>query len=68
MKYEMANANDPLDIIKATQLSVVNAIIDLVAELEKETNQPGLTWEQLNYMLVVFRDKQPEVFMQKDEM
>lgn len=66
MNFEMANGDDPEEIILATQRSLIRAIKEILVDLRKETDMPGLTWEQLDYFLTKFGDKKPTVITQKD--
>lgn len=71
MRYEMAHSDNPEEIIAATQRSLVDAmrgvIKDLKADQQKLGKQPGLTWEQIDYFLVSFRDKTPKVIFQEHD-
>ena len=62
----MANGDDPLDVIKATQASVIHAMRDVINAL-KEPGVSGLTWDQIEYLLNKFEEKQPTVFIQKGD-
>lgn len=69
MQFEMASSDNPEEIILATQRSLVDAIRgvikDLKADQEKLGKQPGLTWEQIDYILINMRDKTPKVIFQE---
>lgn len=69
MKFEMAHSEKPEEIILATQRSLVQAMRDVVNDLKADKKklgkQPGLTWEQIDYLLVSFRDKTPQVIFQE---
>lgn len=68
MKFEMATADKPEEIILATQRSLVNSMRDVLKELKTDSplgKQPGLTWEQIDYFLVSFRDKTPKIIFQE---
>lgn len=66
--FEMANSDDPDAIIAATQRSFVEAIRGVVKDLQKIQPTPGLTWEQIDYLLVEFGKKKPTVIHQEGEM
>lgn len=67
--FEMANADDPEEIIWAAQRSIIKAMKEILADAKKETNAPpGLTWEQINYFLDMMMDKKPEIIRQTMEI
>lgn len=66
--FEMANSDDPEGIIAAAQHSVIFAMQGVIAGLQKESGAPGLTWDQLNYLLNGFMNKKPIVIHQDGEM
>lgn len=67
--FEMANSDNPEEIILATQRSLVDSmrevLKDLKADKSKLGKQPGLTWEQIDYFLLSYRDKTPRVIFQE---
>lgn len=69
MKFEMANSDDPAEIVAAAQRSLVDSMRDVIkslkADQEKLGKQPGLTWEQIDYFLLSYRDKTPKIIIQK---
>ncbi len=67
MSFEMADASKPEEIIKATQASVIKAIQEVITGLKEEVKAPGLTWEQIEYILQGFADKQPTIIKQDRE-
>lgn len=64
--FEMAQADKPEEIIAATQRSLVNAMLGVLEDLKADSriNQPGLTWEQIEYFLNGFKEKVPTVIRQ----
>ena len=69
--FEMANADNPEEIIAATQRSLVDALKEVIADLQKLPNYqgvPGLTWGQIDYLLEGFRNKMPKVIHQQGAM
>lgn len=66
--FEMAETGDTRGIIGATQRSLISAIKDLVSDLKKETKAPGLTWDQLDYLLEGFRNKEVTLIEQEHEV
>ena len=68
MNYEMANSDNPEEIILATQRSFVKALKGIIADVKETTKQPGLTWEQIDYLLTSFGEKKPTVITQEKEM
>lgn len=72
MNFEMAHSDKPEEIILATQRSLVDAIRgvinDLKADKQKLGKQPGLTWEQIDYILLNMREKPPKIIFQSEDM
>lgn len=69
MEFEQANGDNPQEIIIATQRSLIKAIKGVISDVRKDTKAPGLTWEQLDYLLDKFKDKEPTVvFKTGDEI
>lgn len=66
--FEMANSDDPKEIIMASQRSIIRAMKDVVNGLREETMKglPGMTWEQIEYLLDSFEKKEPEIIIQKE--
>jgi hypothetical protein len=61
LKYEMAHADNPEQIILATQRSVIEAMRNIILDLSKDPNirVPGLTWDQIDKFLLDFKEKAP---------
>jgi len=68
MNFEMAKGNSPEDIAKATQRALISSMRDIFKLMKAEIMQPGLTWEQIEYILVQFEKKKPAIFEQEEEM
>lgn len=68
MNFEMAKGNSSEDIVRATQKALIISMKQFVKELQEEIKQPGLTWDQVNYLLESFEKKQPVIFEQAEEM
>lgn len=69
MNYEMANADDPEQIILATQRSLINALLDVLKDVKKSAlDRPGMTWDEIEYLLSKFKEKPPKVIFQKGEL
>lgn len=68
MNFEMVKGNSPEDIVRATQKALIISMKQFVKELQEEIKQPGLTWDQVNYLLESFEKKQPVIFEQAEEM
>lgn len=66
--FEMAHADDLEAIIAATQRSVIFAIKGVIADTRAEMKEPGLTWQQIDFILDHFEKKQPTIVFQKEEM
>jgi hypothetical protein len=69
MNFEMAEADNPEQIIMATQRSLIESMREVLKGLKENDGQigkqPGLTWEQIDYFLVGFRDKKPTIIHQE---
>ncbi len=66
--FEMAHADNPEEIIKATQKSLVLVLKDVVSYFKRESKAPGLTWAQIEYLLKLVEEKQPTIITQEGEM
>ena len=64
--FEMANSDDPEAIIKASQVSVIKAMRKVIREIKEDTKAPGLTWEQIDYLLEGFEKKDATVIYQEE--
>ncbi len=64
--FEMAESDNPEEIIAATQRSLVSAMLGVIKDLKENgrIKQPGLTWEQIEYFLTNFKDKTPTIIRQ----
>ena len=63
--FETANMNKPEEIIQATQKALIQSMQNVVKDLQKELNQPGLTWNQLEFFLEGYLKKIPQVITQE---
>lgn len=68
MNWSVANKESPESIIAAVQESLLNSLSGFIADVKKETQAPGLTWEQLDYVLDAFKKKKPTIIEQKYEV
>jgi hypothetical protein len=67
--FEMANADDPLSIVKAAQRSIIDSIRHVLAQTkELRPDVHGLTWEQIDDTLLRFREKEPRMIIQDGAM
>lgn len=71
--FEVAHADDPEGLIMACQRSIIAAMRQVIEGLKEDFKEgkkspPGLTWEQIDYLLEGFKNKKAEVFYQSDEM
>lgn len=62
--FEMANADNPEGLIKATQKALLKAMTDVFSDVKKESQMPGMTWEQIEYFLDKFEKKEVEIIFQ----
>ena len=65
--FEMADGNNPEEIIMATQRSLIAGLRAILKDLEKSVKSPGLTWEQIDYFLEKFGERKPEIIIQEHE-
>ncbi len=65
--FEMASASDHKEIVKATQLAVLKSLGALIRSMEKDFEQPGLTWEQINHIIERFQHIEPMIVIMDDE-
>ena len=66
--FEMAFADNPREVIKATQRAFIASMRDVVAHIKKEVGGPGMTWSQIEYFLASFEKKEPKIFEQTEEI
>lgn len=66
--FEMAFAGDTEGIIAASQRSVIKAMREVITGLKGDTKAPGLTWEQIEFLLDGFEKKKAEIIFQDGEM
>lgn len=72
--FEMAYADDPKEVIMATQRSIVKLLKGIISDIKEDMQKlhgkvpPGLTWEQLEYLLDLAAKKEPEVIFQQESM
>jgi hypothetical protein len=67
--FEMASSDDPRGMIMATQRSVIMMLKGILRNVRANTPQkiPGLTWEQLDYLLDEAAKKEPEIIFQEHD-
>jgi len=64
----MANEDDGArEIARATQHALINAMLNVIAETKLEVGAPGLTWEQLEEFLRMFKNKDVTIIIQEHE-
>lgn len=69
MEWEMAHADDPNSLIDATQRSFVKSMRGIIEDVRKMSpGVPGLTWDQLEYLIAQMEKKKPHVIHQTEEM
>lgn len=64
----MCDPAKPEEVIEATQKAIFYNMMGLIEDLKKKIGGPGLTWEQLDFLIINLRDKKPIVVHQKGEM
>ena len=66
--WEMAEAGDTEGLVLATQRSFSRMIRDIVADLRSKTKSPGMTWEQIDFLLSEAAEKKPKIVHQSVDM
>lgn len=66
--FEVADSDNPTDLIKASQRAVCAAMKKVVSGLRSDVGGPGLTWEQIEYLIDGFAKKEPHVITQSEEL
>lgn len=69
MNFQMANADNPEELIVAAQKALVASMRDVFSKMKKDIHPvPGLTWDQLEYFLNEFEKKKPTIVTQEGPM
>jgi hypothetical protein len=66
--FEVANPDDPRAVAKATQRAIIAAMKSVIDSFRNEPGRPGLTWEQIDFILDEFGKKEPLMFKQEYEL
>lgn len=64
---EMAYSDDPTSMIRAGQKAIIGLVQGIVRDLKAESKAPGMTWEQIEYVLELAMKKNPTVIQQEEE-
>jgi hypothetical protein len=64
--FEVANPDDPAEVAFAGQRAVLTAMQNIIKDMRQETNSPGLTWSQIDYLIEEFKKKKPEMIHQEN--
>lgn len=68
VNFQMANANDPEEIIHATQISVLEGLQDVINKLKEDLkSQSGLSWEGIEVIIEAYKKKKPTIIFQNTE-
>ncbi len=65
--FEMAMADDPEAIIKATQSAVLTSMRLVLKSMREDVGGPGLTWDQIEMIIDMFKKKEPTIIKQEHE-
>lgn len=68
MNFEVATSDDVNSIVTATQRALIDSIIGVIHDIKSDTKQPGLTWDQLDYLLNGFKNKKVNIIAQSEVM
>lgn len=63
--FEIAKSDNAESVATATQKALISAIRDFIRGLKPDINAPGLTWEQLDFVLEKFNKTEPTIIPQK---
>lgn len=66
-KFEMAHADKPEEIIMAAQSAIIECMRDTFKSMKADMKYPGLTWDQIDHALLLFKEKKPEIYFQDYE-
>lgn len=67
-QFEVANSNDIDSIIEASKNAVLNSMKDVVYKMKETLGEtPGLTWDQIDFLIDEFLKKKAEVIHQEYE-
>lgn len=64
---EMAHADNPAEIVKATQAAIFAALKSVVVGLKKDMGGSGPTWATLEHLIEEFSKKKLEMIFQEYE-
>lgn len=64
----MASEDNPEQIILATQRALCDAMLGVIDDLRVSHKAPGLTWDQIEFMIKGYRDKMPEIVRQEHDL
>lgn len=64
--FEVANSGDDEGLIKASQKALISAMREVIGGLRGDTKAPGLTWEQIDFILDGFEKKEPTIIRQDE--
>lgn len=64
-KFEMVDSGDPEELVLAVQKALFEALQDSLNRLKNEMDgRPGLTWEQLEFIIDTFKARNPVIIRQ----
>ena len=66
---EMANADSPEEIVRATQRTLMTSFLNIIKDLKADNLKiPGLTWTQLEYMIEEFNKREIVIVYKKGDV
>ena len=66
MEFEMAQADKPEEIVKATQKALLRSMRNVISELRSmRPGLPGLLWEEIEFFIDQFENKTPKIVHQE---
>lgn len=68
--FEMAHSDDPKEMIMATQRALISMLKDIIKGIRADVpkNVPGMTWEQIDFLLDLAAKKEPIIITQEEPM
>lgn len=68
--FEVADSSDPRAMFNAAKLATLNLLSQIIANIksEYEKSAPGMTWEQIEYLIQETKKKEPTIVRQEYEV
>lgn len=66
--WEMADEGDTEGLVLATQRSFARMVRDILADLKAKSTSPGMTWEQIEFLITHAAEKKPQIVKRTVDM